>query len=80
MTLALSRLPIKHTFSDSEVPVPGDLIHLLNHLQESIVTATQIKDWTDNDPLSFHVRKLVENVLTVLPKGQYKHSRQQLRN
>ena len=58
---ALSRLPLKHSFSDSEVPMPGDLIHLLNHLEESIVTAAQIKDWTDKDPLLSRVRKLVEN-------------------
>ena len=58
---ALSRLPLKHSFSNSEVPMPGDLIHLLNHLEESIVTAAQIKDWTDKDPFLSRVRKLVEN-------------------
>ena len=58
---ALSRLPLKHSFSDSKVPMPGDLIHLLNHLEESIVTAAHLKDWTDKDPLLSRVRKLVEN-------------------
>ena len=55
---ALSRLPFKHTFFDSEVPMPGDLIYLLNHLEESIITAAQIKDWFDKDPLLSRVRNL----------------------
>ena len=50
---ALSRLPLKHTFVDSEIPMPGDLIHLLNHLEESIVTAAQIKT-ERTKTLSYH--------------------------
>ena len=57
----LSRLPLKCNFTDSQVPLPGDLCHLLNHLDQSIVTASQIKVWTDKDPLLSQVRKLVQN-------------------
>ena len=58
---ALSRLPLKCNFTDSQVPLPGDLWHLLNHSDQSIVTASQIKVWTDKDPLLPRVRKLVQN-------------------
>ena len=58
---ALSRLPLKCNFTDSQVPLPGDLCHLLNHLDQSIVTASQIKVWTNKDPLLSRVRKLVQN-------------------
>ena len=56
---ALSRLPLQNTLIDSQVPLPGNLCHLLNHLDQAIVTASQIKVWTDKDPLLSHVRKLV---------------------
>ena len=56
---ALSRLPLQTTLNDSQVPLPGDLCHLLNHLDQAIVTASQIKVWTDKDPLLSRVRKLV---------------------
>ena len=48
---ALSRLPLQCNFTNSQVPLPGDLCHLLNHLDQSIVTSSQIKVWTDKDPL-----------------------------
>ena len=48
---ALSRLPLQTTLNDSQVLLPGDLCHLLNHLDQAIVTASQIKVWTDKDPL-----------------------------
>ena len=57
---ALSRLPLQTTLNDSQVPLPGDLCHLLNHLDQAIVTASQIKVWTDKDPLLSRVRKLVQ--------------------
>ena len=53
----LRRLPLKDTLNDSQVPLPGDLCHLLHHLDQAIVTASQIKLWTDK--LS-RVRKLVQ--------------------
>ena len=57
---ALSRLPLQTTLNDSQVPLPGDLCHLLNHLDQAIVTASQIKVWTGKDPLLSRVRKLVQ--------------------
>ena len=56
----LSRLPLQTILYDSQVPLPGDLRHLLNHLDQAIVTASQIKVWTDKDPLLSRVRKLVQ--------------------
>jgi hypothetical protein len=58
---ALSRLPLKDSIPDSQVPLPGELYHLLYHLDQSIVTASQIRVWTDQDPLLSRVRKLVEH-------------------
>ena len=43
----------------------GDLCHLLNHLEQAIVTASQIKVWTDKDPLLSCVRKLVHCGLNI---------------
>ena len=50
---------------DSQVPLPGDLCHLLNHLDQAIVMASQIKVWTDKDPLLSCVRKLVHCVWNI---------------
>ena len=55
-----SRLPLQTTLNDSQVPLPGDLCHLLNHLDQAIVTASQIKVWTDKNPLLSRVRNLVQ--------------------
>ena len=57
---ALSRLPLQTTLNDSQVPLPGYFCHLLNHLDQAIFTASQIKVWTDKDPLLSHVRRLVQ--------------------
>ena len=57
---ALSRLPLETTLNDSQVSLPCDLCHLLNHLDQAIVMASQIKVWTDKDPLLSRVRKLVQ--------------------
>ena len=46
---ALSRAPIPE--SPSTVPDPGDLVFLINHPSRAIVTADQIKLWTETDPL-----------------------------
>ena len=56
----LSRLPLQTTLNDSQVLLPGDLCHLLNHLDQAIVMASQIKVWTDKDPQLSRVRKLVQ--------------------
>ena len=68
---ALSRLPLKCNITDSQVPLPGDLCHLLNHLDQSIVTASQIKVWTDKDPLLSRVRKLVQNGWNITEPTNY---------
>ena len=47
---ALSRLPLRD--SPTNVPTPGDLTLLINHLSTNCVTAATIKMWTDKDPLS----------------------------
>ena len=60
---ALSRLPIPET--PQVVPLPGDLSHLVNHLTESIVTASQIKEWTDKDPIISRVRRLIQTGWTI---------------
>ena len=58
---ALSRLPLpQESFT---VPVPGEHKVLLQHLNETvkIITADQVKSWTDKDPLLSRVRHLVLN-------------------
>ena len=56
---ALSRLPFQTTQNDSQVPPPGDDCRIPNHLDQVIITASQIKVWIDKDPLLARVRKLV---------------------
>ena len=56
---ALSRLPLQTTLNDSQVPLPVELCHLLNHIHQAIVMASQIKVWTEKDPFLSRVRKLV---------------------
>ena len=41
------------------VTLPEDLTQLTNKLSESIVTASQVKVWTDKDPILSRVRHLV---------------------
>ena len=54
---ALSRLPLsKHP---QTIPVPGDINLVLQHLNTTPVTATEIKAWTDKDPVLSKVRKFV---------------------
>ncbi len=53
----LSRLPLPE--SPQSVPLPGDLKHLTEQLSESIVTSTQIKDWSNKDPLLSRVRNFI---------------------
>ena len=55
---ALSRLPLPETITS--VPVPGDLIHLVHHLADSIITAAQIKKWTDKDPVLTRIYTLFQ--------------------
>ena len=55
---ALSHLPLPQT--PTVVPVPGNLLLLLEHLDTiSPVTAKQIKTWTDKDIVLAQVRRYV---------------------
>lgn len=51
---ALSRLPLPEVPSDSSSDV-GEIDLVLNHLSEAIVTAAQIKSWTEKDPQVHHL-------------------------
>ena len=54
----LSRLPLPQT--PTTVPVPGNLLLLLEHLDTiSPLTAKQIQSWTDKGPVLAHVRRFV---------------------
>ena len=54
---ALSRLPRAHTTSADRLP--GDLVHLIDHLSTTAVNAASIRLWTDKDPLLSRVKKYV---------------------
>ena len=41
---ALSRLPMRYTVEESEVKIPGDVVFVLDHLnQQTTTTAAQIR-------------------------------------
>ena len=42
-----------------DVPLLGETILLLEHLQSSPITAGQIKEWTNQDPVLSKVRNYV---------------------
>ena len=46
---ALSRLPRPVTSNSDKLP--GDLVHLIDHLSTTAVNAEAIKDWTSKDPV-----------------------------
>ena len=52
---ALSRLPRPVTTSSDKLP--GDLVHLTEHLSATAVNAEAIKNWTSKDPILSKVRK-----------------------
>ena len=54
----LSRLPIPQSVPTP--PVPGDTIMLLEKMDEFPVNVSQIRTWTNKDPLLSRVRKLVQ--------------------
>ena len=54
----LSRLPLPETVS--EVPLPGEMVLLMETLQTAPVTAKEIKQWTYRDPVLSRVRNFVE--------------------
>ena len=47
---ALSRLPLPDCPTDSQIPILGDVKLVINHLTTTLVTADQIKLWTEKDP------------------------------
>ena len=51
---ALSRLPRPITTSSDRLP--GNLVHLLDHLSSTTFDATSIKKWTNTDPVLAQVR------------------------
>ena len=53
----LSRLPLPA--SPLNVPLPGEVVFLLQTLQSSPITAETIKHWIDKDPILSRVRNLV---------------------
>jgi len=55
----LSRLPLPHT--PSEIGTLGETVLLMDMLQSVPVTAQQIKQWTDRDPVMSVVRSFVLN-------------------
>ena len=55
---SLSRLPLPDQPPDSQIPSPEDVDLLLNHISEVIVTASQIKAWTEKDPILSRVHHL----------------------
>ena len=46
---ALSRLPLRETCS--AVPVPGEIINTMEIVDKTLVTATDIRNWTVKDPI-----------------------------
>ena len=54
----LSRLPMSRSVPTP--PVPGDTIMLLEKMEEFSVNVSQIRTWTNKDPLLSRVRKLVQ--------------------
>ena len=55
-----SHLPLP--VQPKEVPMPEELVLLLESLEISIVNVTQIKHWTDRDPVLTIVHRFVCNV------------------
>ena len=47
---ALSRLPVPGDVT-SQSPVPAETIHLMEFLNDSPVSADQIRSWTTRDPV-----------------------------
>ena len=54
---ALSRLPQPQT-TESDC-LPGDLAYLLHHLSATNVNTSNIRRWTDTDPLLSQVRQFI---------------------
>lgn len=55
---ALNRLPL--TPPQAEIPRPPELVHLVEHLDSTHLSCTQIRTWSDHDPTLSRVRKWVQ--------------------
>ena len=55
---ALSRLPLETP--QVEGPRPPEIVHLVEHLDSTPLSCTQIRIWTDHDPTLSRVRKWVQ--------------------
>ena len=55
---ALSHLPLP--IAPEQVPTPGDVLFVIQHLSEHVVTAKHLKQWTDKDPILPRVNRLVQ--------------------
>ena len=55
----LSRLPLPEAPSD--VPVPAELVLLVEHLLDAPVKAQEIRTWTRRDPLLSRVKQFIQN-------------------
>ena len=56
---SLSRLPLPEV--PKEVPIPGDIICMMESLQGTPVSAKQIKQWTGRDPQLARVRQMIRD-------------------
>ena len=54
----LSRLPLPETPTD--VPVPSELVLLVQHLENAMISAGQIKHWTLHDPVLAQVSNYIK--------------------
>jgi hypothetical protein len=61
---ALSRLPLKDV--PAIVPTPADVTCVINHLSDSVVTASEIATWTNTDPVLSRVKRFIQSGWTVL--------------
>lgn len=55
---AFSRLP--RSITTSSDCLPGDLVHLVDHLSTTTISCSNIKAWTDSDPVLSKVRRYIQ--------------------
>ena len=66
---ALSRLPMQNTVDEFEVKIPGDVVLVLDHLnQQTTTTAAQIRNHTRRDPT---LAKVLQHVQSGWPEGSF---------
>ena len=56
---ALSRLPL--ATQRAEVPQPPEVVHVMEQLDSTPISSTQIRQWTDRDPILSKVRRRVQD-------------------